>query len=110
MIQTIALYNKNNPEHAFKLTEATFGDLHYSRAADYFGQLLPAADRLEVLGLEAYGVAGWRAALDLLLQIYQERTEPAPKEDEKKLEAGINVIGDDCRGLALDELTASQAA
>ena len=35
MIQTIALYNKNNPEHAFKLTEATFGDLHYSCAADY---------------------------------------------------------------------------
>ncbi len=56
MIQTIALYNKNNPEHAFKLTEATFGDLHYSCAADYFGQLLPAADRLQVLGMEAHPV------------------------------------------------------
>ena len=110
MIQTLALFNKNNPQHVFKLTEATHGDLHYSCAADYFGQLLPAADRLEVLGMEAYGVAGWQAALDLLLQIYQERTEPAPKEDEKKLEAGIKVIGDDCLGLALDELTASQAA
>ena len=109
MIQTLALFNKNNPQHVFKLTEATHGDLHYSCAADYFGQLLPAADRLQALGLEAQAAAGWRGALELLLRINQEREAPAPKKAKKTLQAGIEAIGDDCLGLALEMLVASQA-